>query len=95
MQHHDHQHGHDHHAHMATMTPESGESVSREVAGLPTAMAPEVGTLRDGDEFALAAWPVSKRIGDATVRMLGYNGSIPGPTLRVTQGSQVTMNFTN
>lgn len=95
MQHHDHQHDHDHRAHMATMTHDSGDSFSREVAGLPTAMAPEVVTLRDGDELALTARPVSKRIGDATVRMLGYNGSVPGPTLRVTQGSQVTMNFTN
>lgn len=98
MQHHDHQRQHDqhdHHAHMTTMTQESGDSFSREVAGLPAPVAPEVVTLRDGDEFALTATPVSKRIGDATVRMLGYNCSIPGPTLRVAQGSQVTMNFTN
>jgi hypothetical protein len=31
---------------------------------------------------------VRKRIGDAEVRMLGYNGSIPGPTLHVDQGSR-------
>ena len=29
---------------------------------------------------------MAKRIGDATVRMLAYNGSIPGPTLRVAAG---------
>jgi hypothetical protein len=28
---------------------------------------------------------VRKRINDAAVRMLAYNGSIPGPTLRVQQ----------
>jgi FtsP/CotA-like multicopper oxidase with cupredoxin domain len=39
--------------------------------------------------------PVRKRIGDAMIRMLGYNSSIPGPTLRVDQGSEVTVNFTN
>ena len=39
--------------------------------------------------------PVRKRIGDAEVRMLGYNGSIPGPTLHVDQGSEVTIEATN
>ena len=39
--------------------------------------------------------PVAKRLGDATVRMLAYNGSIPGPTLRVRQGSELTVEVTN
>jgi FtsP/CotA-like multicopper oxidase with cupredoxin domain len=39
--------------------------------------------------------PVAKRIGDATVRMLAYDGSIPGPTLRVEQGSALTVNVRN
>ena len=38
---------------------------------------------------------MSKRIGDATVRMLAYNGSIPGPTLRVAQGSQIEVDVVN
>jgi hypothetical protein len=38
---------------------------------------------------------VRKRIGDAEVRMLGYNGSIPGPTLHVDQGSQITVHVRN
>ena len=36
-----------------------------------------------------------KRINDAEVRMLGYNGSIPGPTLHVDQDSEVTIEATN
>src|SRR6187397_1139343 len=36
-----------------------------------------------------------KRLGDATVRMLAYNGSVPGPTLQVQQGSEVVINVTN
>ena len=36
-----------------------------------------------------------KRIGDAEVRMLGYNGSIPGPTLHVDQGSEITVQVAN
>jgi FtsP/CotA-like multicopper oxidase with cupredoxin domain len=38
---------------------------------------------------------VAKQLGDTTVRMLGYNGSIPGPTLKVQQGSEVVVNVTN
>ena len=51
--------------------------------------------LSDGDEFDLRIAPVAKRIGDATVRMLGYNGSIPGPTLKVKEGSEIVVNVEN
>ena len=37
--------------------------------------------LSDGDEFDLADRPGAEAIGGDTVRMLAYNGSIPGPTL--------------
>ena len=43
--------------------------------------------LTDGQQFDLHISPVTKRFGDRDVRMLAYNGSIPGPTLRVQQGS--------
>jgi hypothetical protein len=35
---------------------------------------------------------MTKRIGDSTVRMLAYNGSIPGPTLRVREDSGLVVN---
>jgi FtsP/CotA-like multicopper oxidase with cupredoxin domain len=63
--------------------------------GLPEARQPEVVELSDGDEFELEVAPVAKRIGDATVRMLAYNGSVPGPTLKVSQGSTITVHVTN
>ncbi len=85
---------HDQHGH-APGARDIGGSFSRETGGLPAAMSPEAVDLRDGDVFALRALPVRKRIGDATIRMLGYNGSIPGPTLKVAQGSEVTVDFTN
>src|SRR6478736_4307867 len=66
-----------------------------ETEGLPEATRPEVVKLSDGDEFSLAIVPVAKRLGDTTVRMLAYNGSIPGPTLQVPQGSTVTVHVTN
>ena len=54
----------------------------------PRRRAPELVELADGDEFELRIAPVAKRIGDATVRMLAYNGSIPGPVLKVKEGSE-------
>ena len=51
--------------------------------------------LADGDTLDLRVGPVAKRLGDTTVRMLGYNGSIPGPTLKVQQGSEIVVHVTN
>ena len=51
--------------------------------------------LADADQFDLRIAPVAKQLGDATVRMLAYNGSIPGPTLRVRQGSTLVVNVIN
>ena len=42
-----------------------------------------------------ASAPVVKRIGDTDVRMLAYNGSIPGPTFKVPEGATVTVHVTN
>ena len=61
------------------------------VEGLDEALGSEVIRLRDGETHAIEIKPVRKRIGDAEVRMLGYNGSIPGPTLHVDQNSAVTI----
>ena len=66
-----------------------------DAAGLPEAVSSTVVELGDGDEFDLRIAPVAKRIGDANVRMLAYNGSIPGPTLRVREGSELTVNVIN
>ena len=73
----------------------STRKFSRVTAGLPAVTATEVVELADGDRFALRIAPVSKRIGDATVRMLAYNGSIPGPTLRVPEGAEVIVDMEN
>ena len=64
-------------------------------AGLPAAHAPVSLDLADGDRLDLRIAPVAKSIGNATVRMLTYNGSIPGPTLRVRQGSTLLVNIVN
>jgi FtsP/CotA-like multicopper oxidase with cupredoxin domain len=64
-------------------------------SGLPEAGRPEQMELADGDTLDLRVGPVAKRLGDTTVRMLAYNGSIPGPTLKVQQGSEIVVNVTN
>jgi hypothetical protein len=64
------------------MTPDSDDFPSA-VAGLPNAHESELVTLADGDVFDLRIAPVAKRLADTTVRMLAYNDSIPGPTLKV------------
>ena len=73
----------------------SEERFSTETEGLEDATSPEVIRLRDGEAHGITIKPVRKRIDDAEVRMLGYNGSIPGPTLHVDQGSEVTIEATN
>jgi FtsP/CotA-like multicopper oxidase with cupredoxin domain len=66
-----------------------------DTTGLATCRRSEVIELDDGATFELEIAPVSKQIGDATVRMLAYNGSIPGPTLQVPQNSEVEVNVVN
>jgi len=67
----------------------------RETEGLPDARKTELVELADGDEYELEIIPVKKQIGDATVRMLTYNGSVPGPTLKVPQGATITVHVAN
>jgi FtsP/CotA-like multicopper oxidase with cupredoxin domain len=64
-------------------------------AGVAEIVAPELAELSDGDEFELRIAPVTKELEGETVRMLAYNGSIPGPTLKVPQGSEIVVNVVN
>jgi FtsP/CotA-like multicopper oxidase with cupredoxin domain len=73
----------------------SSDHFSRATAGLPEARSAELVELADGDAFDLRIAPVAKRLGAATVRMLAYNGSIPGPVLRVPEGSELVVNVVN
>ena len=74
---------------------DSDDLFTTETDGLPGASPPQVIRLNDSDRFDLRIEPVRKRIDDAELRMLGYNGSIPGPTLHVDQGSEITVRVTN
>jgi FtsP/CotA-like multicopper oxidase with cupredoxin domain len=68
---------------------------STDPTGLPEVTPTQVVELQDGDVFALRPFSVAKRLGEATLRMLAYNGAIPGPTLHVKQGSEITVQVTN
>src|SRR3989338_8969727 len=72
-----------------------GAYVSTDVAGLPETRAPEVVELKDGDTYDLTASLAKKTLGNRAYRMLAYNGSIPGPLIKVAEGAEVTINFKN
>jgi FtsP/CotA-like multicopper oxidase with cupredoxin domain len=68
---------------------------STDPSGLAEAVPTSEVRLSDGDRLELEISPVVKRVGDDQLRMLAYNGSIPGPTLHVDQGSELTVAVTN
>ncbi|MGY1643702.1 multicopper oxidase domain-containing protein [Geodermatophilus sp. SYSU D00703] len=68
---------------------------STDTTGLPEATSPQVRDLADGDTLELRLGPIAEQLAGTTVRMLAYNGSVPGPTLRVRQGSQIVVHVTN
>lgn len=51
--------------------------------------------LKSGDTYNLTASYVTKEIGGKPQKMLAYNGMIPGPTIRVVQGAEITIDFRN
>ena len=73
----------------------TSEHFPTEIAGLPEAQSSELVELDDGDEFDLRIAPVVKELAGAKVRMLSYNGSIPGPVLKVKEGSEIVVNIEN
>lgn len=66
-----------------------------DVATLPEAVDTQAVDLKDGDTYEVTAGFVKKEIGNREYAMLAYNGSIPGPILRVPQGANVTLRFKN
>ena len=74
---------------------ESREAFPTSTEGLPEAALPRVIDLADGATTELRIGAVTKQIGDERVRMLAYSGSIPGPTLRVHEGSQLIVDVEN
>ncbi len=65
------------------------------VTGLSFASSAQTLDLTDGATVTLDAKPVKKTLHGVEVRMLGYNGSIPGPIIRVKQGTEITVRLKN
>ena len=80
---------------MNPTTDDPSTTFSTDPTGLDDSVRPAIVELADGDTFELRIAPVAHQLGDDRVRMLAYNGSIPGPTLRVRQGSEITVHVRN
>ena len=61
----------------------------------PAAVPRAVVTLAHGDTLTLTAGVVRRRIAGREYTMFGFNGSIPGPLLRVPQAAEVVVRFRN
>lgn len=94
MEHTSNDHGMDHSG-MGMMDTNQSSSYSQKTDGLTEAKASEVVELKDGDIYDMTAQIVAKDINGKKVKMLAYNGMIPGPFLKVARGSTITINFTN
>jgi FtsP/CotA-like multicopper oxidase with cupredoxin domain len=73
-----------------------------EASSAQTGESPEIGfgtakivSLNDGDSHELVARPGAGEISGTPVKMFAFNGTIPGPTFRVRQGSEIILRFRN
>lgn len=73
----------------------SADSFSTSVVGLPEAASLSEVRLNDGSSYTLEARAVKQKIGSQWIRRLAYNGALPGPILRVQQGSKVSVTLKN
>lgn len=79
-------------------TPSSSESsnlFSVSTEGLAEVVPTTEQRLPDGATFKMVAGPAKQKIGNQWIRRLAYNGSVPGPVLRVTQGSSINLTLVN
>jgi suppressor of ftsI len=68
---------------------------TQSTVGLIDAQDSKTVTLKNGDVYILTAGLVKKNINGKEIKMLAYNGSIPGPIIKIPQGATVTINFKN
>src|SRR6187549_3589708 len=65
------------------------------VEGLPIALPTAELAVHGGDTVRLTVSFVAKWISGRKVRMLAYNGMVPGPTLKVAQGDEIILLLEN
>jgi len=92
------EHSHDQHP-LATAIPSQtatqATAFSTSIVHLPEAQPTATVELKNGDSYDITASYVKKQVGNRWLRMLAYNGSVPGPFLKAPQGAEITLNFTN
>jgi FtsP/CotA-like multicopper oxidase with cupredoxin domain len=76
-------------------SPQGSGSFPTDPTGLPEARPTPVIDVAHEEQIEMSIEPVAKQLGDARIRMLGYGGSIPGPTFRVPEGAEILVNVTN
>src|SRR4051812_27771279 len=64
---------------------------STDPSGLDRSQPTSTVRLAHGDRYEMRISAVANQVGGDMLRMLAYNGSVPGPTLRVRQGSEITV----
>ncbi len=69
--------------------------ISNDITGLTASKPTQTVELKNGDAYNLTASYVKKSISGKEYNMLAYNGSIPGPLIKIAQGAEVTINFKN
>lgn len=79
----------------ATVSEKLGTSSEARSTAATVVTATQEVILGDGETYDLAITPVTKTLNNQELQMLGYNGSIPGPTLRVPQGGAITVRLKN
>jgi FtsP/CotA-like multicopper oxidase with cupredoxin domain len=72
-----------------------GASETARLADATEAVSSKMIDVADGETIDLVITPVKKVIQGKTVAMLAYNGSIPGPTYRIPEGAEITVNLKN
>lgn len=66
-----------------------------DISGFPEVKTRETMDIKNGDTISLNPTIVRKTINGKEIALYGYNGQIPGPLLRVKQGSTFTVHVTN
>ncbi|SVA87696.1 uncharacterized protein METZ01_LOCUS140550, partial [marine metagenome] len=62
---------------------------------LPEALVGGVLSLLDGDTLRLEGQVLRRELNGRSVKIYGFNGQSPGPTIRVPQDAEITVEFTN
>ncbi len=87
------------HAHtpvaVSTSTTQALIPFSTDTANLPDATLTQTITLQDGGTYKVSAGYVKRQLGNRVLRMMAYNGSVPGPFIHAPEGSTVNIEFTN